>query len=137
MDIPPKKLVVSLVLVFVLGVLFAVTNGWYVEEEGSALPVIVYGISFISLLVGASIVILFQWRINKAQLSRTLRILPAGERKVVSVLMEHGNALEQNRLVALTGLHKVKVSRLVRILETRGVVRKARQGNTNLIVLDF
>jgi len=137
MDIPPKKLVVSLVLVFILGVLFAVTNGWYVEQEGSALPVIVYGISFISLLVGASIVILFQWRINKAQVSRTLQLLPADERKLVSVLMDHDNALEQNRLVALSGLNKVKVSRLVKVLEGRGVVRKARQGNTNLVVLEL
>jgi uncharacterized membrane protein len=137
MEISPKRLVVALGLVFVLGVLFAVTNSYYIEEEGSALPVITYGISFISVLIGAGIVLLFQWRITRRQIEKILKVLPGEERRVVQLLMDNGNSLEQNRLVALSGYNKVKVSRIVKALEQRGVAKKTRLGNTNLIVLDI
>jgi len=135
MEISPKKLIIALVLVFILGVLFAYVNGYYVETEGSSLPVIVYIISFISIILGAAIVILFQWKINKVQLKNITKILPAEERIVVKILLENNNSIEQNKLVALSGYNKVKVSRIISELERREVVKKTNLGNTNLIVL--
>jgi hypothetical protein len=137
MDVSPKRLVVALLLVFLLGVSFAIVNGYYVQQAGSSLPWIVYGISFLSIIVGGTIVILFQWKINKMQLRRVTKILPAEERTIVLLLMENGNSLEQNKLVALSGFNKVKVSRLVKELELRGVVKKTNLGNTNLVVLNI
>ena len=137
MEISIKKLIISLSLVFLLGVSFAIVNGLYVEQSGSSLPLIVYAISFISIIIGGIIVIMFQWKINKVQLEKVLKILPNQERAVVKILIENNNAIEQNRLVALSGYNKVKISRLVAELETRGVVKKTNLGNTNLIVLDL
>jgi uncharacterized membrane protein len=135
MEISPKRLIIALVLIFFLGILFSVINGFYVQQEGSSLPLLVYGISFISLILGAFLVILFQWKINKIQIRRVVRILPAPERKLVSLLLENGNALEQNRLVALSGFNKVKMSRLIHELEMRDVIAKKNLGNTNLVTL--
>lgn len=135
MEISPKRLVIALILIFFLGILFSVVNGIYVQQEGSTLPLVVYGISFISLLLGAFLVILFQWKINKIQIKRVVKILPPDERKLVSLLLEHANSLEQNRLVAFSGFSKVKMSRLIQELERRGVVTKTNLGNTNLITL--
>lgn len=135
MEISPKKLVIALALVFILGVLFSLTNGYYAESEGSAFPLAVYGIALVSLIIGGVIVVLFQWRINKAQLNKVLKILPAEERKVVAILLDSNNSIEQNKLVALSGYSKVKISRIVKELEQREVVRKTNLGNTNLIVL--
>jgi uncharacterized membrane protein len=135
MDISPKRLIMALALVFLLGVAFAIVNGMYTQEKGESLPLIVYAISLVSLFLGGSLVILFQWKINKMQLERVTKILPSDERKVVLALMQNGNSMEQNRLVALTGLNKVKISRLVKELEQRDVVAKTDLGNTNLIVL--
>jgi uncharacterized membrane protein len=135
MEISPQKLIIALSLVFFLGVLFSFVNGFYVESEGSPLPLIVYGISAISLILGGSIVIMFQWKINKLQIQRVVKILPPDEKKVVTILLENSNSIEQNRLVALSGFNKVKISRLVAELEARGVVKKTNLGNTNLIVL--
>lgn len=135
MEISPKKLIIALVLVFVLGVLFAYVNGYYVETEGSSLPIIVYIISFISIILGATIVILFQWKINKVQLKNITKILPAEERIVVKILLENDNSIEQNKLVALSSYNKVKISRIISELERREVVTKTNLGNTNLIVL--
>ena len=135
MEVSPKRLFAALIAVFILGVLFAIVNGYYTSSEGSSLPLIVYAISFISLLVGGFIVILFQWKINKAQLEKVLKLLPPEERKIIKLLMEHNNALEQNKIVAFSGLNKVKVSRLIQTLEFRGVIKKTNLGNTNLVQL--
>ncbi|MBS3087057.1 hypothetical protein J4226_00500 [Candidatus Pacearchaeota archaeon] len=135
MEVSVRRLIVGLVLIFFLGVLFAVVNGYYVSEEGSSLPLIVYGISFLSIVVGGGIVVLFQSKINKVLLNRVLSILPEGERKIVGLLVENNGSLEQNRLVALSGLNKVKVSRILSELETRRVLARVNLGNTKLVSL--
>ncbi len=135
MEVSTKKIVLALGSVFILGVLFAIANGIYTENNESSLPIYVYLIAFVSLLTGVFISFLFQWKINKVQLERVLKILPEEERKVVRLLIDNNNSLEQNKLVALTGIHKVKMSRLLSDLETRGIVKKSDLGNTNLVVL--
>jgi uncharacterized membrane protein len=135
MEVTPKKLVIALGSVFILGVLFAIANGYYTSETDNPLPIIVYLIAFVSLIVGAFISILFQWKINKMQLERVLKILPEEERSIITLLIQNNNSLEQNKLVALTGIHKVKMSRLISDLEFRKIVKKTDLGNTNLIVL--
>lgn len=137
MEIPPQRLAIALALVFLLGVLFAIINGMYAQEEGSTLPLIVYAISFLSLVIGGSVVILFQWKINRMQVEKVAKILPPEEKKIVTLLLSSNNALEQNKIVALSGFNKVKVSRILKELENRGVVKKTNLGNTNLIVLDI
>ncbi len=135
MEVSPKKLILALALVFILGILFAFVNGLYTQKEGSALPLIVYAVSAVSLILGGALVIMFQWKISKMQIQKVVKILPADERILVTVLLENNNAIEQNKLVALSGLNKVKVSRLIKELELRGVIKKSNLGNTNLIVL--
>lgn len=135
MEISSKRLIVGFVLVFLLGISFSIVNGYYVSEEGSSLPLIVYGISFISIIVGGGIVVLFQAKISRMQLLRVLKILPESERLIVGLLLEHNGALEQNRLVALSGVNKVKVSRILSELEFRKVVTRINLGNTKLVSL--
>lgn len=137
MEVPPKRLIVALALVFMLGVFFSLVNNYYVEKEGAVLPIVVYAISFVSIVLGATLVVLFQWRISKIQVRRMLKLLPGEERRVVSILLENERSIEQNRLVALSGYSKVKISRIVKSLEERGAVKKSHLGNTNLIVLDI
>lgn len=135
MEVEPRKLIVAIVAVFVLGVSFAVLNGFYTAEEGTSLPVIVYGISFLSIIVGAFIVLLFQWRINRQQLERVLALLPSDERTVIKILLDNNGHVEQSYIVALSGMHKVAVSRTVAHLEARGIIEKRPLGNTNMIIL--
>lgn len=135
MEISSKRLVIAFVLIFLLGVLFAIVNGQYTEEEGEQLPLVFYGIAFMSFIVGGLIVLLFQWKISKLQMNKVLKILPEKEMKIVKLLIEKGGELEQNKLVVLTGVNKVKMSRILMELEGRGVVEKKNMGNTKLIVL--
>src|SRR3989338_5002805 len=137
MEIPPRRLAVAMALIFLLGVLFAVVNGYYTEEEESPLPLIVYGLSFLSLVIGGVIILLFQWKISRIQMDKLLKVLPPDERTIISIIMNNNKTIEQNRLVALSGYSKVKISRLISELEERGTIRKKNLGNTNLIMLEI
>jgi len=137
MEISSKKLIVGFVAVFLLGVMFSLVNGYYSTEEGSSLPLIVYAISFVSILLGGFIIVLFQSKINKIQLNRVLQILPEKEQKIVTLLLDNNNSIEQNKLVALSGINKVKVSRILTELESRKVISRNNLGNTKLIVLEI
>lgn len=135
MEIDTKRLVIGLTLVFILGILFAIVNGIYTSSTNEQLPLIVYGISFLSILVGAFIVFMFQFKINKIQVERILRLLPSEERTVVKILLDNNNSIEQNKLVVLSGFTKVQISRTIKKLVERGVVDKKNMGNTNLVLL--
>lgn len=136
-EISVNRLIIGFALVFFLGILFAVLNGYYVKESGDSLPLIVYGISIISLVIGGIIILLFQQKINKLQLDSILNILPRDEAEVIRILIENNNRLEQNHIVAYTGYNKVRISRVLKILETRGVIEKRNVGNTNLVILSL
>lgn len=135
MEISPKKLIIALALVFLLGVAFSIVNGIYASEEGTTLPLLVYGISVISIVLGGALVVLFQWKLNDLQLRKVLKVLPGEERRVVRILLDNKGSIEQNKLVALSGHNKVKISRILKVLEQREVVKKTNLGNTNLIVI--
>ncbi len=135
MEISSKKLIIGFVAVFLLGVMFSLVNGYYSSEEGSSLPLIVYAISFVSVLLGGFMVVLFQARFNRVQLNRVLKILPEKEQKIVKLLFGNNNSMEQNKLVALSGINKVKMSRILTDLESRNVISRTNLGNTKLIVL--
>lgn len=135
MEVEPKKLVIALLAVFLLGISFAILNGFYFTQEGETLPIIVYGVSFLSILVGAFIVLLFQWRINRAQLEKILGVLEREERTIIKILLDNKGHIEQNYIVAISGMNKVSVSRTITKLEQRNVVEKKALGNTNMIIL--
>ena len=135
MEISNTRLVTGLLLVFALGISFAIVNGQYTESYGESLPVIVYGISFISIIFGSFIVLLFQWKISAIQMKRILKVLPKDERTIVKILLDNNNRIEQNYLVVLSGETKVKISRTLQKLEQRKVIEKKSMGNTNLIML--
>lgn len=135
MEVSTKKLVFAFGIVFLLGVMFAIINGYYTQEENESLPLIVYAISFVSLVSGIFISLLFQSKINKIHLNRVLNILPKEQGLIIKSLIENQGSLEQNKIVAFTGLNKVRVSRIIKDLEFRGIVKKTDLGNTNLVVL--
>lgn len=134
-EIPLLRLIVGFGLIFLLGILFAILNGVYIEQSGSSLPFIVYGISFISLVLGAVIVLLFQMKISKLQLKSVLKILPKDEAEIIKILIDNNYRLEQNYIVAYTGYNKVRISRILTKYEQKGLIEKRNIGNTNLIIL--
>ena len=136
-EIPLSRLIISFGLIFALGVFFAILNGYYVEESGDKLPLFVYVIALVSLIVGGSLILLFQWKINKVQLEKILFLLPRDEAEILKCLIEHNYRLEQNHLVAYTGYNKVRISRILSKYEQKGIIEKRNMGNTNLVILNL
>lgn len=134
-EVSLNRLFLGFGLVFVLGILFSVLNGYYVEESGDNLPFLVYVISFVSIVIGAMLILLFQWKINKVQLKSVLSLLSNDEAEIINCLIEHNNRLEQNHIVAYTGYNKVRVSRVLTKYEQKGIIEKRNVGNTNLVIL--
>lgn len=134
MEVSETRLGVAIVAVFSLGIMFSVLNGYYIEDTGSSIPFIVYGMTAASMGVGALIILLFQWKISRKQLHRILRVLPEDERIILELLVKE-KKMEQTYIVAESGLSKVRVSRTLSKLEQRKVIEKKALGNTNLIKL--
>ncbi|MEA3254671.1 MAG: hypothetical protein U9Q22_02430 [Candidatus Altiarchaeota archaeon] len=134
MEVSETRLGVAIVAVFSLGIMFSVLNGYYIEDTGSSIPFIVYGMTAASMGVGALIILLFQWKISRKQFHRILRVLPEDECILLELLVKE-KKMEQTYLVAESGLSKVKVSRALSKLEQRKVIEKKPLGNTNLIKL--
>lgn len=134
MEVSETRLGVAIVAVFGLGILFSILNGYYIEDTGEPIPLMVYGMTAASMGVGALIILLFQWKISKTQLHKILKVLPEDERIILELLVKE-KRMEQIYLVAESGLSKVKVSRVLSKLEQRGIVEKKPLGNTNLVKL--
>ena len=134
MEVSETRLGVAIVAVFGLGILFSILNGYYIEDTGEPIPLMVYGMTAASMGVGALIILLFQWKISKNQLHKILKVLPEDEKTILELLVKE-KKMEQTYLVAESGLSKVKVSRVLSKLEQRGIVEKKPLGNTNLVKL--
>jgi uncharacterized membrane protein len=134
MEVSETRLAAAIVLVFILGIMLSILNGYFIEDTGTSMPFLTYGVAAVAMMVGAMIILLFQWKINRRHAFEMLRILPPDERKLAEILLKE-KRIEQIYLVAESGLSKVKVSRLLTKLEQRGVIEKKPLGNTNLIIL--
>jgi hypothetical protein len=123
MEVSETRLGVAIIAVFGLGILFSVLNGYYIEDTGEPIPMMVYGMTAVAMGVGALLVMLFQWKISQKQLYRILKVLPEDERAIIEILVKE-KRMEQNMLVAESGLSKVKVSRTLSKLEQRNIIEK-------------
>ncbi len=133
-EITSRKLIIAFGMLFALGVILALSNAYCAANMGHLFAPLLYGIALIALATGGAIALLLQWKIDKMQLEKIISILPEDERKVIKVIIDKRN-ITQSELRYLTGLSKVKISRIVSKFEQRGIIEKKPYGNTNLIVL--
>ena len=137
MDIPRKRVVLVAGLLFLLALLITIFSSYHAKHMGAAslqYPLFLYGTMILSLVIGGFSVYLFETRIDTAHVEKFLKLLPGDERVVMRVLFSR-KEVEQRKLVPLTGLTTVRVSRVLAHLEQRGVVEKRKQGYTNLVIL--
>lgn len=134
MEIGNRNLLIMFGLLFALGVLLAVSNAYCAINIGHVFAPLLYGIALVSLAAGGAIAMLFQWRIDKMQLERVISVLPEEERKVLKVVIDK-KTVSQTDLRYLSGLSKVRVSRIISRLEQRSIIEKKPFGNTNMVIL--
>ncbi|MCS4540968.1 MAG: hypothetical protein HY929_01395 [Euryarchaeota archaeon] len=93
----------------------------------------------ISFIAGSLIIyILFRFYYKvptEERVDITLTVLKEDERKAIEAMLVAGGKMTQRELQDKTGFSKAKLSRLVFDLEKRGVLRKDREGRTNILML--
>jgi|SRR3989344_2497376 len=103
-----------------------------------AIPLIVnfFG-ALISILAGLSLISVLRYKESKELKQEVIDSMVMPDEKTVIKELENNNGiLTQSELVNNTGLSKVKVHRIVKRLESLGIVKKYPYGITNKIKLE-
>ena len=93
----------------------------------------------LSVIVASVLAALLSFKVcKKASVSVEVveYLLPPDERKIVSILVEHGGEMKQAELVAFSGINKVKVHRILKKMEERGLIELVPVGKYNIVRLD-
>ena len=103
-----------------------------------ALPIAVnfFG-GLISILAGLSLISILRYKESRELKKEVIdsMVMP-DEKNVINELERNNGASTQSELVSNTGLSKVKVHRIVKRLESLGIVKKYPYGVTNKIKLE-
>lgn len=124
-------------LVFLLIIVLTFFNMYHASHLGDLYPqflFFIYSSAILSFIIGILATYLFESKLKESQINKAIQFLPKNERKVCKILLER-KEIEQNKLVSLSGLSNVKMSRIISSLEKRRVIEKRKHGYTNLISL--
>jgi uncharacterized membrane protein len=72
----------------------------------------------------------------KKEVAPLFSLIDYDQKKVIEALVKSNGSMPQSKLVAATGMNKVKISRVVADLEARGAIRKSASGMTNMVELE-
>ncbi|MBI2545538.1 MAG: MarR family transcriptional regulator, partial [Candidatus Aenigmarchaeota archaeon] len=73
--------------------------------------------------------------IPKSQINKSIKTLQGEEKQVFDYIVKNEGSSFQGDLINKTGFSKVKVSRVLDKLETKGLIERRRHGMSNFIVL--
>ena len=140
-----SKKIISGILILSIFVLIVSVSSLYVQTEISSgnacgcvipIPIFIPFIASIGLFIGTMVYYILSPRFNKEKIEKkTLaRFLEGDERKVFYEILNE-KEVNQAKIVKQTNLSKVKVSRIIKKLEGRGIVEKSTVGKINIIKL--
>jgi DNA-binding MarR family transcriptional regulator len=127
-----ERVAVVVVIVFMFGILFSLLNSFHVLMLEHPLEASLYLLAIEFFAIGAAAVLLLRRKLSDIQLEGILAVLPEDERGILRIIHLR-KSLTQKELVEAAGTYKMKVSRIVRKFEERGVIEKRQYGYTNLI----
>jgi len=128
-----KRLLASIVAVFLFGISLSILNSYHVWTLEHPIEPSLYLLCIEFFALGGLTNILLRQKIADAQFDKTLSILPKDEREVLK-LINRKKITTQMDLSAETGMHKMKMSRIIKKFEQRGIVEKRQHGYTNRII---
>jgi len=139
------------VLTVILGFIFVVSfSALYVSDAiknnnacGCVIPIpyMILILSSLGLFVGSlsSYILISKHMKEKTQITKnieaTLKFLPKDERKVIEALITNDGELSQSAFEKITGLHKVKVFRIIDRLASKDLITKTSNGKSNRVNL--
>ena len=72
---------------------------------------------------------------SEHDIEKVLSTLSEDERKVYEIIKSKGGKVYQSSLPARTGYSKVKITRILDKMESKGLIERVRKGMSNMIVL--
>jgi uncharacterized membrane protein len=66
---------------------------------------------------------------------KVLNNLAKEESEIIRLIQDNKGSLYQSKLVQVTGMNKVKVTRILDSLEAQGLIERRRRGMTNIVLL--
>jgi len=104
------------------------------ETVMSELPIEVLVIVIILVVVGIIIFYQFYWKNKNMRI--ILPILKKDEKIIFDTIMKHGDGVNQKIIVNDSGYSKAKVSKVLKSLKERGVLKLERIGRKNKVSID-
>ncbi len=90
----------------------------------------------IVVLVIAASVIFYKFYFRKKNVEIILPILKKDEKKIFDIILKHGDGVHQKTIVTDSGYSKAKVSKVLKSLEERRVLKLERIGRKNKVHID-
>ena len=103
-------------------------------------PIYVYvGFTFIFFIAIAGIYLALSPEtpspVGREEWNKRLKTLKEDEKILCQLLLDNDGVLFQSDLVQKSGMNKVKVSRTLDLLQSRGLIERRRQGMANVVIL--
>jgi uncharacterized membrane protein len=104
------------------------------EVVVSEFPVQIIMVIAIVIIVGFAFFYQFYWRLRGVNL--IIPILKKDEKKIFDTIMKNGSGVNQKIIVNDSGYSKAKVSKVLKSLEERGILRLERIGRKNKVHIE-
>ena len=127
------RLIIVLSLVLLFGVMLAMISDIHILTLQNPFKPVMY-LSIIELVaLGALFSIILRRRIVAVQLEKTLDILPEDERETLRVIYSK-QVTTQKQIIEETGIYQMKVSRILKKIEQKGLIKRKPYGYTNIVI---
>ncbi len=104
------------------------------EVVSSEIPIEFFMIIIFLMFLGFAVFYQFYWKNKNIKL--ILPVLKKDEKIIFDTIMKHGNGVNQKIIVKDSGYSKAKVSKVLKSLKERGLVRLERIGRKNKVYID-
>ncbi len=131
--ITEKRLLISLSAVILFGISLSVLNSYHITVLDYPFGLTTYLLAVEFIVLGVVSSLAARSLIAHIHFKRAIRILPEDEQKVLKHIFQV-KTITQHELVQRTGLYKMKVSRILRKFQEKGLIDRITYGYTNLVV---
>ncbi|MEM2918729.1 MAG: winged helix-turn-helix transcriptional regulator [Candidatus Altiarchaeota archaeon] len=132
--ISEKRILIVISLVFIFGISLSVLNSFHIDIIGHPLEIELYLIAIEFFALGGLTNLILRKKISSIQFNRLLSILPEDEREVLKEIYSE-KKITQKELVDKTGIYKMKISRVLKKFEDKGIIERRPYGYTNIVTL--
>jgi uncharacterized membrane protein len=145
-NLNPILIVIILITLFVFIISF---TAFYTKENfssmcGCKLPiwVIIISISSFGMFTGSLIYYFLSFNIIKEKqnakisINKILNFLEENEKEILKLIIKNKGKITQSSITKELKLDKVKVSRIINTLEKKEIIKREKQGMTNLVKLN-